>query len=241
MTLDDSHQWLSFDDSAGNTWMFDVTFLTSNWSCVWDRGCPGIGDAPAPERQEGCCSYGAHLADDADGERVVAAARRLRAEHWQHHRPIGDASAVIGADADGDAVTVLADDACVFLNRPGFEGGAGCALHQGALAAGERPLDWKPEVCWQLPLRLEFHDDDNDHTTFTLREWKQRDWGTGGDEFHWWCTADDLAFVDVEPVYRTLVDELAELVGREVYDRLVEHLDQLRPEHILAHPVLRKR
>ena len=55
-------------------------------------------------------------------------------------------------------------------------------------AAGERPIDWKPDVCWQLPLRLQEHTDDHGHVTSTLREWKRRDWGEGGHEFHWWCT-----------------------------------------------------
>ena len=50
--------------------------------------------------------------------------------------------------------------ACIFLNRPGFEGGAGCALHIAALEAGERPMDWKPSVCWQVPIRLEHSTDE---------------------------------------------------------------------------------
>ncbi|MCI4361418.1 MAG: hypothetical protein L3J91_06900, partial [Thermoplasmata archaeon] len=53
------------------------------------------------------------------------------------------------------SVTRIVDEACIFLNRPGFPGGAGCALHRAALEQGERPLDWKPDVCWQLPLRRE--------------------------------------------------------------------------------------
>ena len=241
MTPDDAHQWLSFDDNAGDTWMFDVSFLTSNWACIWDRGCPGVGDEPAPELQQGCCSHGAHMADEPDRDRVVAAARRLMPEHWQYHRSIDGADAVIGSDDDGDAVTDVVDGACVFLNRPGFEGGGGCALHRGALAMDEPPLDWKPEVCWQLPLRLEYHEDDNGHTTFTLREWKQRDWGTGGDDFHWWCTADEQAFVDVDPVYVTLADELTEMIGAERYEVLAAHLDAEPPEQVLPHPVLRRR
>jgi len=240
MTPADAHEWLSFDDDDGRTWLFDVTFLTSNWTCVWDRGCPGVGDEPAPELQRGCCSHGAHLADDADRDRVVAAAERLDPETWQHHRRVADAESVIGEDDDGDPLTLTVDGACVFLNRPGFDGGTGCALHRGAVAAGERPLDWKPEVCWQLPLHLEYHDDENDHTTFTLREWKTRDWGGGGDDFHWWCTADPLAFVDVDPVYLTLAEELIELVGAEVYERLVGHLEAAPGEHVLPHPVLRR-
>ncbi len=45
------------------------------------------------------------------------------------------------------------DGACVFLNRPGFAGGAGCALHSLALRTGRHPLATKPDVCWQLPVR----------------------------------------------------------------------------------------
>jgi hypothetical protein len=59
----------------------------------------------------------------------------------------------------------------IFLNRPDFEGGPGCALHVAALEAGERPMDWKPDVCWQLPLRLQEHTDEHGHVTSTLREW----------------------------------------------------------------------
>ena len=84
---------------------------------------------------------------------------------------------------------------------PGFASGKGCALHSAALAEGERFIDWKPEVCWQLPLRLEHHYDDNSHLVYTLREWKRRDWGEGGADLHWWCTDGPEAFVGHEPVY----------------------------------------
>ena len=102
---------------------------------------------------------------------------------------------------DDVTVTRLVDDACIFLNRPDFPGGPGCALHRAALDAGERPMDWKPNVCWQLPLRLDHHTDDNGHITSTLREWKRRDWGPGGAEFHWWCTESPDAFVGTVPVF----------------------------------------
>ncbi len=60
----------------------------------------------------------------------------------------------------------------------------------------DSPMDCKPEVCWQLPLRLTHHLDEVEHSTHTLREWKRRDWGEGGAEFHWWCTEGPEAFVD---------------------------------------------
>ena len=47
--------------------------------------------------------------------------------------------------------TRVVDGACVFLNRPGFAGGAGCALHLAAVAEDDDPLDWKPRTCWKLP------------------------------------------------------------------------------------------
>jgi hypothetical protein len=49
------------------TWTFDADFLTSNWTCIWGRGCLGIHDNPSEELQQGCCSVGAEL----DGEDVV--------------------------------------------------------------------------------------------------------------------------------------------------------------------------
>ncbi|MFZ1491572.1 MAG: hypothetical protein WAS51_16665, partial [Ilumatobacteraceae bacterium] len=125
------------------------------------------------------------------------------------------------------------------LNRPGFPGGAGCALHIAAEQAGERPLDWKPNVCWQLPLRLEHTRDDNDHLTSTLREWKRRDWGEGGEEFHWWCTESPEAFVGSVPTYRYLRDEIVEMVGERIYELAVPLLERSGWTP-LPHPAVRK-
>ena len=140
-------------------------------------------------------------------------------------------------DDDGVAPTVtrLVDDACIFLNRPGFAGGAGCALHIAALDAGERPLDWKPNVCWQVPLRLEHPTDDNGHVTSRLREWKRRDWGEGGDEFHWWCTESHEAFVGDRTRLRVpRATRSSSSSGGRIYDLLVEQLE--RPGWIATPP-----
>ena len=138
---------------------------------------------------------------------------------------------------EGDTMTRRVDGACIFLNRPGFEGGAGCAFHIAATEANERPLDWKPNVCWQLPLRLEYHTDANGWVNTVVREWKRRDWGDGGTDLHWWCTDNSDAFVGKEPVYKYLKEEIIESVGAKVYDLLVEALE--RPTAVtLPHPVL---
>ena len=132
-------------------------------------------------------------------------------------------------DDDGEPTTVtrLVDDACIFLNRPGFAGGAGCALHIAALEAGERPLDWKPNVCWQVPLRLEHSTDENGHVTSRLREWKRRDWGEGGDEFHWWCTESPEAFVgDRAGLPVGAATRSSSSSAAPIYDLLVEQLER---------------
>jgi hypothetical protein len=239
---DDLHEWVSFEDpDEERTWVFDVTFLTSPWTCIYGNGCQGVLTGPAPELEQGCCSYGAHFVDADDEASMLTYAARLTPSQWQHHALGHRKGGPTKTNKAGEIKTRLVDGACIFLNRPGFSGGIGCALHSAALQVGERPLDWKPQVCWQLPLRLEDHTDDDGHVTSTLREWKRRDWGAGGAEFHWWCTEDPEAFVDHEPVYVTMRDEIVEMVGATAYDLFVQHVAGRGTERYLPHPALRRR
>ncbi len=240
---EDLHEWVSFEDpDEERTWVVDLTFLTSRWACIYGRGCQGVLTGPAADLEQGCCSYGAHLVDEEDEANTLAHAERLTPEQWQHHAVGHRKAGPTKTNKDGEIKTRLVDGACIFLNRPGFEGGIGCALHTAAIEAGERPLDWKPQVCWQLPLRLEDHTEDGDgHVTSTLREWKRRDWGEGGSEFHWWCTESDDAFVDPAPVYETMRDEIIEMVGQKAYDLLAEHVASRGEGQYLPHPALRRR
>jgi hypothetical protein len=77
--------------------------------------------------------------------------------------------------------------------------------------------------------------------TVTLREWKRRDWGEGGHDFHWWCTDHQDAFVGSEPVYRALEEEIVELVGDVAYGWLVDHIEKRGQETFLPHPVVKPR
>ena len=148
-------EWLTFEDGTeARTWVFDVTFLLSAWTCIYGAGCQGVLTGPAAELAQGCCSYGAHFTDEQDVARVEAAAATLTAEDWQF-RDQGRKRGIVKTNRGGERVTRMVGGACVFLNRPGFDGGAGCALHRAALARQERPMDLKPDVCWQLPLRRE--------------------------------------------------------------------------------------
>src|SRR5580698_5106107 len=85
-TPTDAHEWISFeDDEEERTWVFDATFLTSNWTCIFGNGCQGVLTGPAPELVQGCCSYGAHLVDKKDARRVEKVAATLTPEEWQNH------------------------------------------------------------------------------------------------------------------------------------------------------------
>ena len=62
----DTHEWMSFVDDDGASWLVDITFLLSNWNCIFGNGCQGVLTGPAPELVQGCCSYGAHFTGEED-------------------------------------------------------------------------------------------------------------------------------------------------------------------------------
>src|SRR5690606_31626465 len=94
------------------------------------------------------------------------------------------------------------------------------------------------EVCWQAPLRRHDETDVYGWVTSTIREWKRRDWGPGGEEFHWWCINDHDpdAFVGSVPVWKACEAELVAMTSQKAYDLLVEYLSQRRDVVALPHP-----
>ena len=164
--------FVEFADPADDAQVFrcDLTWLTSRWMCIFGQGCQGIY---AGRPDDGCCTLGAHFADKDDEKRVRRFVKMLRPEHWQHHRAgTRSPSAWVDTDDEGNRKTAVHEGACVFLNRPGFAGGEGCALHGLALRTGRHPLETKPDVCWQLPIRRSFREvelsDGTDYTVVTL-------------------------------------------------------------------------
>src|ERR1700744_2475638 len=236
----DAHEWVSFEDpDEERTWVFDVTFLASGWSCIFGQGCQGVLTGPAPELVHGCCSYGAHMVDKKDARPVEKMDASLSPDEWQYPGR-GTKKGVLKENKHGETVTRLVDGACIMLNRPGFPTGPGCALHQAALKRGRNPMDMKPEVCWQLPLRREDQVAEDGHVTSTIRQWDRRHWGAGGLEFAWWCTECHEAFVGATPAYVNMEDELIAMVGGQTYQMLVAFMrdreDRLPKEVPLPHP-----
>ncbi len=259
MPLDATRQWVEFPDPDGpvgqaedkpatTVYRADVTWLTSSWTCIFGQGCKGIY---AERPDDGCCTLGAHFADRDDEKRVEAAAARLAPEQWQH-MPAGWRESVAAAadgrgkgprraawtekDPDGARKTKVVDGACVFLNRPGFSpgayaAGAGCALHLLALVEGRDPLETKPDVCWQLPIRRSYRTvdraDGSQYLEVTIAEYDRRGWGAGGHDLDWYCTGNAQAHVGREPVYVSLRNELVALVGVSAYETLARHCEQV--------------
>ena len=203
------------------TWRLDRAFLTSNWTCLWGRGCKGILDVPAEHLNQGCCSIGAELADPEEAMTISALAATLDPEFFQFHQAI-DADDVFSDSARTN--TKVVDGACIFLNRPGFDGGEGCALHIAAIRAGESPTAWKPSVCWQLPIKVDWEASTDGKETATLRRWERRDWGEDGDSMHWCCTEGPEAYIGDRMVVDSLADELTEVLGEPVYVELRRRL-----------------
>ena len=204
-------------DDGDTVWRFDRTFLASNWTCIWGKGCRGILPEPAEHLMQGCCSVGADLGDADESMTLSANAATLRAEQFEHHADAEQG----GIYADERRLhTRVVDGACIFFNRPGFPGGAGCALHIAALAWEESPIDWKPSVCWQLPVHVDWAELDERTEQATVRGWTRGDWGEEGETMAWCCTEEPQAYVGDRPVVESLAEELTAMVGEAVYVEL---------------------
>ncbi len=202
-------------------WRFDTSFLRSNWTCIWGRGCQGILPEPAEHLGQGCCSIGADLDGEEEAMTIGALAATLDPSRFQHHAQAG-AGGVFGDETR--STTRVVDGACIFLNRPGFSGGAGCALHVEALHSGESPVDWKPSVCWQLPVKVDWVQTADGTETATLRGWERRDWGAEGETMAWCCTEGDRAYVGDRPVVESLAEEIEAITGETVFVELTRRL-----------------
>jgi hypothetical protein len=237
--LDFPRAWVEFPDpdDADQVFRCDLTWLTSRWMCIFGQGCAGIyADRP----DDGCCTLGAHFSDADDEKRTRRYAKLLDADTWQFHDE-GRKNGWVEVE-DGERKTRVHEGACIFLNRPGFPAGAGCALHALALRRDQHPLETKPDVCWQLPIRRTYRDverpDGTSYTEVSIAEYDRRGWGPGGHDLDWYSSGNTEAHVAAQPVYVSNGPELVELMGQAGYDALVAHCEaHLRARSALAlHP-----
>ena len=247
VSLDFPREWVEFADPADSDHIVraDLTWLCSRWTCIFGRGCHGI---IAGRASDGCCSHGAFFSDKADEKRVKQFAAELTDADWQFRSKALKKNGkldIVEVDNVGDdgsrRRTRTHDGACIFLNRPGFAAGQGCSLHGLALRTGRHPLETKPEVCWQLPVRREqewvTRPDETKVLVSSVSEFDRRGWGEGGHDLHWWCTSSPDAHVGGEPLYLSYGPELTELIGAAAYARLAELCQRRLAQGLLAvHP-----
>jgi len=234
-------EWIEFVDPADPLGVVraDLTWLLSSWTCVYGRGCEGVVEGRA---DDGCCSHGAFYADEDDQARVEGFAGQLEAKHWQYastgrSRGVSESDELEGEQAQR---TRTVDGACVFLNRPGFSGGAGCALHALAERTGLHPLETKPDVCWQLPVRrtqewVERPDEISVLVT-SIGEFDRRGWGPGGADLHWWCTSSPAAHVGADALWSSYAAELTALLGAPAYAELARLCARRTDGRTATHP-----
>lgn len=218
--------WVEFDDpdDAENLYRCDLTWLTSNWHCVYGSGCQGIV-AGRPEM--GCCALGAHFTDEEDEGRVAEAVKELDASSWENYE-VGRKD-WLEENEDGERHTRLLGGGCVFQNSPGFAGGGGCALHHLAIRKGVSLASVKPDVCWQLPIRRDYEwrevPDGSRRFVITIEEYTRNGWGPGGKDLNWYCTSNTEAHTAALPVFITEKDTLVELMGKPAYKILARHCE----------------
>ncbi|WP_436526070.1 hypothetical protein [Actinoplanes sp. HUAS TT8] len=244
VSLDFPREWIEFLDPADDQHLVraDLTWLLSRWTCVFGSSCHGILPGRA---EDGCCSHGAFFTDADDENRVKGAVAKLTPETWQRHRrgfnKWTEMDTVDGTKPARRTATRSEDGPCVFLNDADFAGGGGCALHAQALRDGVHPLKYKPDVCWQLPIRREQdwikRADGTKLLQSTLTEFDRRGWGPGGHDLAWWCTSSPEAHVGTEAMYLSYAPELTELIGEAAYRKLAEVCDaRIKSGLVAVHP-----
>src|ERR1700743_3623296 len=154
--LDFAREWVEFYDPDNPEHLIaaDLTWLRSRWSCVF--GTPACQGTVEDRPDDGCCSHGAFLSDDADRARLDDAVAKLTDDDWQFRdKGLGRKGYLELDEHEGEEQfrTRKYKGACIFLNRPDFPNGQGCALHTKAIKLGVQPLTMKPDVCWQLAIR----------------------------------------------------------------------------------------
>ena len=220
----DLHEWVSFDDPDERPHLGLRRHVPHQQLDVHLRpGVPGRAHrAGLRARCRAAARYGAHFTDDDDLAHVEAMAERLTDEQWQYRAVADERGGTVKTNGQGETITRLVDGACIFLNRPGFPGGPGCALHRAAVEAGERPhgLEARGVLAAAAAPRRR----DRRPTATSRRRSGSGSAATGAraaTSSTGGAPRRHDAFVGHTPVYEELRDEIVELVGDKPYTLFV--------------------
>jgi|SRR6185369_10871815 len=226
-------------DEMPRRYRINVSFMLSNWKCIFGEGCPGVLVSGAMT-DRGCCQIGVHIERDelarvnkyvkmltpADLDSELL--KDVKQNGWKYNETDEEHR------SDGYTKhTRVVDGACVLANRAGGSSGQiGCSLHVLAKRIGISPTETKPNICWQLPVvAQEEYDEDRDEYVITVTNTPGEQWGsrytTEVTHPGWFCTETPDAYRGDDTVYVTNEDSLRKQMGDDAYDKMSAELDQL--------------
>lgn len=219
----------------------NLTFMLSNWSCLYGNGCIGLHSKTDKDfiPDAGCCSIGFNFNAEEELDRIQSRVDQLTEADWdvelqQVVASKGTWYKYLGENANSR----VHEKVCVFNNRAGGSGKTGCAFHHLAARIGEHYVDVKPEVCWQLPLRV--YSDDKD--IMVIEPWDSDEWGEPDDDgthdsfVCWWCIDTPDAYIGDKSVYRSMEAELRKILSDEVYEYMCAEIEKRMGNYVAPMP-----
>jgi len=247
-------EWLTFPapDDPDRQYRVNVSFLLSNYECIFGQGCPGSLNK-RPDADYGCCERGVTFIDEDDFAHVAEMVGQLTAEDCDNIDHIRDKGWFLSSRSGKPYKTRKLGSLCIFGNRTGGAAGkSGCAFHHLAARQGKHHTETKPFICWSVPLNFSSEDPEEPgglETTivsaFTADAWG----GTDDDEeadgrghMGWWCIDTPDAYRGARPVYLSMEHELRKGMGDAAYERMAELLDGIeRPRFPMPGQLVNRR
>jgi len=233
-------EWLTFPapEDPDRQFRVNVSFLLSNYMCIFGQGCPGSLNK-RPDADYGCCERGVTFIDDDDFSHVAEMVGQLTAEDCDNIDHIRDKGWYLSSRSGKPYKTRKVGSLCIFGNRTGGAAGkSGCAFHHLAARQGKHHTETKPFICWSVPLNFSSEDpvEPGGLETTIVSAFSADAWGATDDDeetdgrghLGWWCIDTPDAYRGALPVYRSFEHELRKGMGSDAaYERMVELLEPL--------------
>lgn len=229
-------EWLTFPapDDPDRQYRVNVSFLLSNYQCIFGQGCQGTLNR-YPSADAGCCDRGVTFIDDDDFDHVAEMVGELTAEDCDNIEHVRARGWYVSSRSGKPYKTRKLGSLCIFGNRTGGAAGkAGCAFHHLAARQGKHHSDTKPFICWSVPLNFSSEEPEEPggpETTivsaFTADAWGGTDDAEEADghgHMGWWCIDTPDAYRAALPVYQSCEHELRKGIGDAAYERMAELL-----------------
>jgi hypothetical protein len=240
---------------GNDEYFLDVLALTSNYQCIYGRGCQGTsplaGEGPGQHRPTdpsvtGCCrvgpTFGLRTTEIGDQDpleadsplRLMPFVAALAPGEAQHYDQIaaGDWYAESGDGGPAQSRAALVEGNCVFLNTEMANGKTGCSLFHLAARLGVDPKQTRPKVCHSAPAAAFTMADDLETAGggFRLLVTLQPPWLGWFSPDGYFCTSDPAAYSAADPVFRRMASEYSSLLGEDVYATLAAALEEIWAE-----------